>query len=142
MKIRLISVLAAILSVTFAASAFAQDVNPGAESQLQNWMAKDPQLKSNPEMMLNPTYLQNHPNFATWLSNHPEARQQVDEMAARENNRDNNSNFRNGDWSHQNNAYSAGQNRQAFNNQHPQWRGGFGRMGERQGFGERNRRIF
>ena len=66
----------------FVGAAYAQPVNPHAEEQLQDWIAKDPRLREDPGLMDNPTYLANHPNFATWLREHPGVHRQVEEMGA------------------------------------------------------------
>jgi len=80
MKIRsILFCTAIILCATYAGSAYAQ-VNPRAEDQLQDWMSRDPRLQSDPGLMNDPTYLRNHPNFATWLQQHPGAHQQVENM--------------------------------------------------------------
>ena len=95
MKMRAMFVSAALVGCTFLANAaYAQSVNPQAENQLQNWIARDPRLQSNPGLMNDPTYLRNHPNFATWLQQHPNAHQQVEQMGAY----DSHHQWRNRDW--------------------------------------------
>jgi hypothetical protein len=66
----------------FVGAAYAQPVNPHAEEQLQDWIARDPRLRADPALMDNPTYLAHHPEFATWLQHHPNAHRQVEEMGA------------------------------------------------------------
>ena len=65
LKILIGYVLAATLGAMFALPALAQ--SPQAEAELQRWISKDPRLQEDPGLMNNPTYLRNHPNFATWL---------------------------------------------------------------------------
>jgi len=112
MKLKILTgyVVAATLGAMFALPALAQNVNPGAEAKLQNWMAKDPRLEADPGLMDNPTYLRNHPNFALWLQQHPNAHQQVEQMGAY----DNNHQWHNTNWWHQNNPNWVSQN-------HPEW---------------------
>jgi hypothetical protein len=91
MKSLKIAFLAAMLCAGFGAPAFAQygnanNVNPHAEADLQRWIAKDPRLQSDPGLMTTPTYLKNHPNFATWLHDHPNAHEQVLQMGSYDNN--------------------------------------------------------
>jgi hypothetical protein len=119
MKLKILTgyVMAATLGAMFALPAFAQNVNPGAEAKLQNWMAKDPRLEADPGLMNNPTYLRNHPNFALWLQQHPNAHRQVEQMGAY----DNNHQWRSTDWWHQNNPNWISQNHPEWNHNHPEW---------------------
>ena len=93
--------IAVAMSAAFAAPTFAQNVNPKAEQQLQSWMAKDPRLQADPGLMNDPTYLKNHPNFATWLQEHPNAHQQVKQMGSYD---------KNHQWHYNKNAPSWAQN--------------------------------
>lgn len=119
MRIRAVALLVAMLCAAYVAPAFAQNVNPRAESELQNWMARDPRLHADPGLMENPEYLHNHPNFATWLSQHPGAHRQIGEMGAY----DNGHVWRDREWWHQNNPnwLYANHPEWAYNN--PAWRG-------------------
>jgi len=87
MKLKLpgLFLLATALSVMWTIGASAQNVSPGAERELQRWMARDPRLQADPGLMNNPTYLRNHPNFALWLQQHPGAHRQIDAMGAYDN---------------------------------------------------------
>jgi hypothetical protein len=117
LKILTCSLLAATLGAMFALPAFAQEVNPQAEQQLRNWMARDPRLEADPGLMDNPTYLRNHPNFATWLSQHPNVHQQVERMGAY----DNNHQWHSANWWHQNNPNWVAQNHPEWAGNHPEW---------------------
>ena len=119
MRIRIIGFMVATLCVAYVAPVFAQNVSPRAEAELQNWMARDPRLQADPAIMENPEYLRNHPNFATWLSQHPNARRQITEMGAY----DNGHVWHDRNWWHQNNPnwLYANHPEWAYNN--PEWRG-------------------
>jgi hypothetical protein len=117
LKILVSSLMTAALSIMLIAPAFAQNVAPGTEQKLQNWMAKDPRLEANPGLMNDPTYLKNHPNFALWLQQHPAAHRQVEGMGAY----DNNHQWHNNNWWHQNNPNWVAQNHPEWNTNHPEW---------------------
>jgi hypothetical protein len=119
MKIRAVFFLAATLCVTYVAPAFAQNVNPRAEAELQNWMARDPRLQADPHLMENPEYLRNHPNFATWLSQHPNARRQITLMGDYDNHRV----WHDRDWWHQNNPNWLYEHHPEWAYNNPAWRG-------------------
>jgi hypothetical protein len=118
LKILICSLLAAALGTTWVLPAFAQNTSPEAEARLQRWMARDPHLQADPGLMDNPTYLHNHPNFATWLQQHPGAHQQVRAMGAY----DNGHQWRNTDWWRHNNPDWIYQNRPEWVSNHPEWR--------------------
>lgn len=83
MKLRAIFFSGAMMLLAgVVTTAYAQPVNPAAERELQNWIARDPRLQADPGLMNDPVYLRNHPNFATWLQEHPNAHLQVEEMGA------------------------------------------------------------
>jgi hypothetical protein len=119
MKLKILTgyVVAAALGVMFALPAFAQNVNPRAESQLQNWIARDPRLQADPGLMNNPTYLRNHPNFATWLQQHPNAHQQVEQMGAY----DRNHQWRDTNWWQHNDPNWVSHNHPEWARNHPEW---------------------
>ncbi len=148
-----IAFLAAILGAVFAAPAFAQygnanNVNPGAEADLQRWIARDPRLQSDPGLMTTPTYLRNHPNFAKWLHDHPNAHEQVLQMGSYDNNHrwqwnhehqewgngghtmyggggegdyDDQHHWHDSNWWHSNNSGWVNQHHPEWNNRHPEW---------------------
>ena len=120
MKLKILTgyVVAATLGAMFALPAFAQNVKPHAEEKLQNWMAKDPRLESDPGLMNNPTYLKNHPNFALWLQDHPNAHRQVEQMGAY----DRNHQWRDTEWWRHNDPDWIGQNHPEWVRDHPEWR--------------------
>jgi hypothetical protein len=101
--------VAASLGAIFAAPAFAQNVSQHTEQKLQNWIAKDPRLQADPGLMNDPTYLRNHPNFATWLQQHPQAHEQVEQMGAY----DKNHQWHNRDWYQKNDP--------DWQRNHPNW---------------------
>lgn len=111
-------VVAAALGAIFALPAFAQNVNPLAEQQLQNWMARDPRLQADPGLMSDPTYLRNHPNFALWLQQHPNAHRQVEEMGAY----DHSHQWRDTNWWRHNDPDGMYQNHPEWVRNHPEWR--------------------
>src|SRR5271169_5642700 len=105
MKTVKITFLAAMLCAGLGAPAFAQygnanNVNPHAEADLQRWIARDPRLQSDPGLMTTHTYLKNHPNFATWLHDHPNAHEQVLQMGAYDNNHHWQWNHEHQEWGH------------------------------------------
>jgi len=120
MKLKILSGYAAalVMGVLCALPAFAQNVNPRAEAQLQNWMARDPRLRADPGLMDNPTYLRNHPEFAMWLQRHPNAHRQVEAMGAY----DTNHVWRETGWWRQNNPNWIYQNHPEWIQNHPEWR--------------------
>jgi hypothetical protein len=119
MKLKILTgyVVAAALGAMLVVPAFAQNVNPKAEAQLQNWIARDPRLQADPGLMNDPTYLRNHPNFATWLQQHPNAHQQVEQMGAY----DRNHQWRNTNWWRQNDPDWIHKNHPEWARNHPEW---------------------
>jgi hypothetical protein len=115
LKILIGYVVAAVLGAMFALPALAQ--SPQAEAELQRWIAHDPRLQRDPGLMNNPTYLRDHPNFATWLREHPGAHQQVERMGAY----DNDHRWHDTNWWHQNHPDWVSQNHPEWNNNHPEW---------------------
>ena len=120
MKLRILTGYAGalMLATIMARPVLAQNVNPKAERQLQHWMAEDPRLQSDPGLMDNPTYLRNHPNFATWLQEHPNAHRQVEEMGAY----DNGHHWRDTDWWRHNDPDWMYEHHPEWVRDHPEWR--------------------
>jgi hypothetical protein len=118
LKILIGYVVAVVLGTMFTAQAFAQYVPPKAERELQNWMARDPRLAEDPDLMLNPEYQRNHPNFATWLRNHPRAHEQIVWMGAY----DEGHHWHDTDWWRHNNPDWIYRNHPEWIDHHPEWR--------------------
>ncbi len=116
LKILIGYMVAAALGATLAVPVFAQSA--GTERKLQNWIDRDPRLQADPGLMNDPTYLRNHPNFATWLQQHPAAHKQVKEMGAY----DRNHQWRNTDWWHHNDPDTMYKEHPEWVKNHPEWR--------------------
>ena len=72
--------ITAALGLMFTLPASAQ--SPEAEAELRNWMARDPRLEADPDLMLNPRYQHEHPHFAEWLHEHPGIEREIVWMGA------------------------------------------------------------
>ena len=116
MKIRNIVVSALVMCALYAMPAFAQSRH--TENELQHWINHDPRLQADPGLMDNPTYLRNHPNFATWLREHPGAHRQVNEMGAY----DRSHQWRDTNWWRRNDPDWVYQNHRDWVDAHPEWR--------------------
>jgi len=96
------------------APAFAQT----AEQDLQQYEKSHPELEQNPSLMNNPAYLEHHPDLAHWLSMHPQFdRSRYGHMGAY----DQNHQWRDADWWHQNDPNWVYQHHPEWNTDHPTW---------------------
>lgn len=76
MKIRIVVLLSCLtVGLALTGSAFAQVVNPTAETEWQSFLSNHPGVSS--DMANNPNYLNSHPGVATWLEQHPDVAAQA-----------------------------------------------------------------
>lgn len=54
---------------TLVKPAFAQ--RPAAQAEFDRYLAKHPNIRNHPELMNDPTWLREHPNFRQFRANHP-----------------------------------------------------------------------
>ncbi len=115
MKIRAILVLFAICML-FAVSAFAQA--PWAEVDFQRFLSNHPRLRANPALMTDPAYLNNHPNLAKFLHEHPSIYAQARAMGAY----DNYNRWRDANWWFGHDPDWVYQHHSDWIGYHPEWR--------------------
>lgn len=80
MKMTMLTIMAAaLLAIATAAPAFAQTRQYDAD--FNNYLNHHPneaaQLRSNPGLINNPSYIHNHPGLNTYLNNHPNVRRTI-----------------------------------------------------------------
>jgi hypothetical protein len=115
MRFRIILASAAFALVGFGTPAFAQ--SPQTEAWFQHYIAIHPEVQRHPSLMTNPGYLNNHPDFARFLEQHPNIRNQAFRMGAY----DNHHQWHDADWWHDNHPDWVHQNHPEWNESHPGW---------------------
>jgi hypothetical protein len=96
---------------------FAQAVNPKAEATLQQFMATHPEVRANPGLMSDPTYLSQHSALRTFLQQHPNVRNQTWAMGAY----DRNHQWQNSQWWFKNDPNWVRQHHPQWAQSNPQW---------------------
>ena len=122
MKIRTTVMWVAILCAALATSAMAQTPDPAAEAQFQQILRTQPELRANPSLFANQTWLGQHPGIAEFLTLHPLVHEQAARMAHGEYGAfDQNHQWRDANWWHQQNPNWVAQNHPEWGKNHPEW---------------------
>jgi len=117
MKFQMILASAAIACMGFGIPAFAQAPAPQTETMLQDYIRTHPEVQRDPALFNNPAYLSQHPGLARFLQNHPYAELQTERMGAY----DQNHQWRNADWWHNNDPNWVEAHHPEWNKSHPAW---------------------
>jgi hypothetical protein len=115
------ALFAILLAAALAAPTFARDAppNPQAEAEWQRYLAHHPGLREHPEWLLNPKYMQDHPNMAKWLHEHP----RVLEDAREQGMWDRDGRWHDADWWRDHHPQSLYEYHPEWAETHPNWRG-------------------
>lgn len=110
MKPRTMALAVLALALLCGGMARAQDVapNPTAEREFENWVNRHQELRNNPGLIRNQSYLAAHPAFAGFLRTHPYVHQQALENSGAW---DSDNHWHTSNWWRQNNPNWVQQNR-------------------------------
>jgi hypothetical protein len=104
---------AAVIYALSGATSYAQT----AQQDLEQYINSNPELRADPNLINNPRYLAAHPQLQHFLETHPN----VDRARYRDGAFDNDHQWRDADWWHQNDPNWVAEHHPDWNQQHPQW---------------------